>query len=224
LKQLELEEKSLKLNREISKLNLQLASIAESMMYPTAPCTGTVERVFVNFGQMVNPGTPLAMVTCTETSAVIVAQVSRQLAATISRLEKATVNIDGQLYNLDLNYISSEATNGQTFAVIYDIPKDAVSAFTNQESISLAVPIGAIRTSGTLPYVPLDALYQTEVDAYVFVIEKQADSDTYLAKSHTVTVGGVYGDFVEVTSGLTTADQVIVDRTVIDGDTVQFTP
>jgi TolA-binding protein len=50
LKQLELQEKTLDLNREISLLNLRLSQIQEALMYPASPVEGRVERIHVKKG------------------------------------------------------------------------------------------------------------------------------------------------------------------------------
>jgi len=219
LKQLELEEKSLELNKEISKLNLKIAYITESLMYPAAPCSGTIERIYVGLGDSVVPGTPLAALVCDKTSASAIAAVSPAFAHSISRLETTTAEIDGETVELPLRYVTTEPTEGVLNAVIFDIPKTHEDKVTDGSSLIIRVPVGQAASTSIVPYVPLDALYQTQTQSYVYVAQPQ-DDGTFMVESRTVTLGEVFGSFVEVQDGLEAADQIIVDRTVIEGDRV----
>jgi hypothetical protein len=58
-KSLDLQEKMIALGLEISKIQLSIAQVVEGMMYPAAPFSGTVERIFVHVGEAVNSGMPL---------------------------------------------------------------------------------------------------------------------------------------------------------------------
>jgi multidrug efflux pump subunit AcrA (membrane-fusion protein) len=66
----------------------------------------------------------------------------------------------------------------------------------------------------TFPFVPLDAVYQTEDTASVFV--ELGGS----VKEKKITLGQIYGDFIQVESGLLKGDQVILNRNVVSGDKV----
>jgi hypothetical protein len=66
-----------------------------------------------------------------------------------------------------------------------------------------------------VPFIPLDAVFQTQDQSYVFVIQGGK------AVSKSITTGQVVGGQVEVTSGLENKDQVILDRNVVAGDTVR---
>ncbi len=80
--------------------------------------------------------------------------------------------------------------------------------------ISVEMPIGMADTTMVATYVPLDAVYQTREKAYVFV--KNGDT----AKSRDVVLGQVFGDSVEIVSGLKNGDQVILNRNIIAGDKI----
>src|SRR3989344_259967 len=64
LKQLEYQEKTLVLNKEVSKLQLSLAAISEAFMFPVSPCNGIVQKVNVAVSEQVNPGNPMIIVAC----------------------------------------------------------------------------------------------------------------------------------------------------------------
>lgn len=216
LKQLEVQEKSLDLNKDISLLNLRLAQIQESLMYPVSPLEGTVERIYVKVGQNVAPGTLLATVTGNATTASAVAAVSRRIAQNASRLEASSLRINGQTVQAFPSYISTEPTEGTLHSILFTVPDGEANKVANDQIVTVDIPVGVAQSNGVMPYVPLDSLYQTGTDSYLYVIATK-DGKSY-AQSRKVLLGEVMGEYVEVKSGIGTGDQVIIDRNVIEGD------
>jgi multidrug efflux pump subunit AcrA (membrane-fusion protein) len=73
----------------------------------------------------------------------------------------------------------------------------------------------------SVPFIPIDSVYQTNEVAYVYLaVDKK---NYYQVNSRRVSLGEVYGDFVEVNSGLGSADKIVLDRSVIEGDKVKLT-
>lgn len=214
-KQLELQEKALDLSLEISELNLKLAQVAESLFYPQSPFAGTVERVHVKVGQLVQPGQVLATISGDETSVRAIALVSNEMAENISRLDLSTIYYDGTNVALKPTFVSSEPTNGSRFSLIYDLPGEVASKLNDREYVHVDVPIGYAESLGSNPYVPLDSVYQTQDEAYVFLDEQG------LVVSREVELGEVYGSFIQVLEGINDGDRVILDRNVVSGDLVE---
>ena len=216
LKHLDLQDKSLDLNREISKLQLSLARVNEALMYPATPFNGRIEKIFVRIGQAVNPGTPLAAITGTNNRSVkAVVYLSKEIALNTSKLEETVFMMGGKRVSVLPSYITNEAVQGSLFAVIYSLPQENFDMVGDKEYIETQVPIGYPDTGATIPYIPLDAVYQTENEAYVFV---EHDGK---AVSRKIELGEVMGRFVRVSSGLTSSDAVILDRSVIASDPVE---
>jgi multidrug efflux pump subunit AcrA (membrane-fusion protein) len=216
VKQLELQEKTLRLNLEISQLNLRISQISESLMYPSSPCPGTVERVYVKIGQNIKSGDILFTITAPKTTGTAVVAVSPDLARSISQFEPSVFVIAGKNYPLMPRYISHEPTEGSLHTVLYDLPDEATQALSDQTIVSVEIPVGNLTSTSIVPFIPIDAVFQTEVNAYVFIATNSAS----LATSKNIKLGRVYGDFVEVTEGISKGDQVILDRTVVSGDLV----
>jgi RND family efflux transporter MFP subunit len=214
LKQLDIQDKALNLSLETSRLQLQLAQIAEATMYPSAPFDGVVERVNVIPGQTVNPGETLVILHGNQTQKAVVT-VPTEVAQSVSRVEPSTLIMNGKSVKLIPSYISSEATYGQLYSIMYEIPQEYQDNVTNNGFITAKIPVGANSTNGIIPFVPLDAVYQTQNSAYVFV------NDNGKAKSRTVKLGEVQGEYVKVESGIHTGDEIIVSRNVINGDKVK---
>jgi RND family efflux transporter MFP subunit len=216
LKQLSMQEQGVTLNKEISGLQSNLAAIAEGLMYPASPLEGTVERITVRKGQLVNPGTPLATIVSPEGKTTAVLLVPLAIARTIYDQEKSTLLINGNTISVTPTHIATEATDGQLYAVTYEIPAEQAQYLTDGEYISVQVPIGQKPRIPDDPLIPIDAVYQNQDHAYVLVINNNK------AETRTVTAAHVYGGYVEVLKGLTNGDQIILNRNVIAGDTVKI--
>jgi multidrug efflux pump subunit AcrA (membrane-fusion protein) len=218
-KQLDLEERSLDLNRELSKLNLTLARISESLLYPTSPVSGVVERVYVNPGEQVNAGAPLVTISGNTGSLRLIALVGSEMASEVSRIEPTVVHIGDKMVEVTPLYVSREPTDGALHAIVYILPEEFEAVLTNASFVNVSVPMASQKSSASVPFVPLDAVFQTQGGAYVFVASASADASR-TAVSREVKLGDVIGSFVRVETGLTTGDQIILNRNVVAGDVV----
>ncbi|MBI3485393.1 HlyD family efflux transporter periplasmic adaptor subunit [Candidatus Daviesbacteria bacterium] len=215
LEQLDVQEKGLELSKEVARLSLSLAFINEALMYPAAPFDGVVDRIHIKVGQLVNPGTPLVSFSGTTQHVTVVVRVPDHLAKTLSRLETSTLHLGDKTLELHPDYISSNATDGELYSVIFNLPDGYEADVTDGGYISVDLPVGYPDTSAAIPFVPLDAVFQSQTEAYLYVVKKDS------AESHKVELGDVVGRFVQVKSGLTSGDQVILNRNVIAGDKVE---
>jgi multidrug efflux pump subunit AcrA (membrane-fusion protein) len=214
LKGLDLQEKALDLGKEVSRLQASLAWIGASVMTPATPVNGKVDRVFVSVGQTVTPGTVLATIVGTEEDPTISVSLPRDLAQSLSRIEPSVIHLGNKIYSTTPRYVSSEAVDGTQNVALFYLPPQYASDVTADGFVSVDLPIGLPSTSSTIPFVPLDAVYQTANSANVYT----AQDGKVISK--TVTLGSVYGDYTEITSGLTSGDQVILNRNVVAGDAI----
>lgn len=219
LKQLELQEKSIEVNKEVSKLQLQLAQVTEGLMYPAAPFNGVIQRIYVREFDSVAPGTLLALIVQDTGDDPInaVAYVPLNIAQKVSHIEPSTLHLGNQTYQEYPYFTSIEAVQGNSYAVYYNVPESFTNEITDKSYIEIEMPVGYADSSAASTYVPIDSIYQTQDTSYLFIVEKGK------AKSVKVTLGNVYGNFVEVIKGLHDGDQVIKSRNVIDGDSIQVT-
>lgn len=216
-KQLDIQDKAIDLSRDISRLQFAVAQVQAAAMNPSAPFAGTIQRVFVKVGQAIQPGTPLAVISQTveEDPIVAVAYVPSDIARKASYLEPSVLSIGKFSYEAFPSYITQDAVQGTLYAIYYPIPDNYSGFVTEAGYISVQLPVGVFDTGAVVPYVPIDSVYQTQTDAYLFVNEKGK------ATSKKVVLGNVIGRFVEVNSGLNRGDAIILDRNVISGDPVQ---
>lgn len=214
LKGLDIQDKAVDLGKEVARLQASLAYIGASLMTPATPVTGTVDRIYVSAGQTVAPGTLLATIVGSEEDPTIVVNLPRDLAATISRVEPSVIHMGKKTYETTPRYVSMEAVDGTQNVALFFLPPLYTSSVTADGFVSVDIPVGLASTSSTIPFVPLDAIYQTANNAYVYVAKNGK------VESKKVTLGSVYGEFSEITSGLTSGDQVILDRNIIAGDKI----
>jgi multidrug efflux pump subunit AcrA (membrane-fusion protein) len=215
LKQLEIQEQSLVLQEDVARLQLQLARIQESLLFPVAPFDGVVERVHVSVGQVVSPGQVIATLKCDILATEVIAQISPLLASQISTLEPAVLTSGATSITLYPQFISSVATSGSMHSVQFLIPQEHFYDFTDEEVVSISLPISAEGSRTSTPFIPIDSVFQTENRALVLVISAEGR-----AESREIVTGMVAGRFVSVLSGLDADSQVIIDRSIIAGERV----
>ena len=216
LKQLEVQEKSINLGKEVSRLQVSLAYVSEALMYPSSPFAGTVERINVKVGQAVNPGTVLATITSDSVESTAVLSVPQAVAQVIGQGEPSHLLIGGKSVAVTPYYVSTQATDGQQYSVFYDIPEEQQEKVIDGEYISIKVPLGKAKTTAAAPLIPIDAVYQTKEKAFVLVASKEK------AETRTITPGEVFGGYVQIENGLKSGDQIILNRNVITGDKVKI--
>ncbi|MGH7203211.1 MAG: biotin/lipoyl-binding protein [Candidatus Levyibacteriota bacterium] len=217
--QLDIQDKALELNKEVSGLQAALAQVSADTMLPATPVSGTVERVFVRVGQQVSPGTELATITASDDAddpqTIAVVDVPQQIAQNISKLENSDIHLAHSDIHLKPYFVSADATDGLLYSIFYTIPTDDAKLVTDGQYLNVNIPIGSVNTGSTVPFIPIDAVYQTQ-DANYLLLDKNNK-----AVSQKVTLGNVFGNFIEVSNGLHSGDQVILDRNVVEGDSVK---
>lgn len=213
-KQLDLQDKAIDLSKKTSALQLKLAQVAEASMFPVSPFQGVVERVHAQVGESVNPGTVLVTITGTDQSTVVEAFVPLEIANSISAFTPATLHLRDQTLDLLPTYVSSEATEGQLYSVVFAIPQGQQLVLTDESFITIDLAIG-VEQSETDPFVPIDSIHQTQDKNIVYVVQDQK------AKAREIKLGTIQGSFMQVLGGLGKNDKVIVTRNVIAGDVIK---
>lgn len=215
LKQLDLQLKALSLNKEVSRLSVLIAQITEATMFPSAPFSGKIERVYVKEGQMVSPGTPLVQLSGNNQSLIAVALLSREMSSGVSKAIPSILRFGNEEFSAVPFFVSTEATDGSLYSAQFSIPEEFNKSVADRGYVTIEMPIDMPSTGSTIPFIPVDAVFQTQDQAFVFIVEDGK------AKSVKVKLGEVIGRYVEVQEGLGSEDQVILNRNVINGDPVK---
>ncbi len=216
LKQLDLQEKALALSKESSRIQYNIALVSAALMQPASPFNGTVERVMVSVGQSVNPGTVLAVVSSDNPKATLSLLVPQEIAQNISRATPSILHIGNKTVSLVPSYVSTVATKSLLYSVLYTLPPEYVSKVTNNSFVSIEAPIGYADTTASVPFVPIDAVFQSQNASYLFIVKGNK------AVSKQVQLGSVYGSYVEVSSGIKNGDKIILNRSVVAGEKIEI--
>lgn len=216
IKNLDIQEKSLLMGNEISKLQLVLAQVNEANMYPTTPFKGVVEKIHVRIGESVSPGTTLVTISGIEGKIILDAKVPSQTAKNLSQLENSDIQVNGRTIQVMPSYVSSEATDGQLYSVIYHIPDEYQGFFTDKGYVTISIPVGAPDSNSVVPFIPLDSVFQTQDESIVYVVKDNK------AQARKIKLGGVQGGFVSVTQGIGQDDEIILSRNIVEGDKVRI--
>lgn len=214
LQQLDIQAKSLDMSREMANLQLRLAKVNEGSMYPGAPLGGQVERIHVQIGQQVNPGTKLVTLQSSGQATTVVALVPRQIALSLSKIELTRLNLGDKTIELAPTYVSHEAVENGLYSIVFNLPETENVSVSDNQVVAIDLPVGLADTSDIIPFIPLDAVYQNGRQAFVFTAQEEK------ARVQPVKLGSVFGSFVQISDGLKKEDQVILDRNVIDGDPI----
>lgn len=217
LKQLDLQEKALELSRETSRISYNLALTQAALMTPASPFNGTVERVMVSPGESVNPGTVIAVISSNNPEASVTVMVPSEIANSISLAVPSVLHIKSKEVKLTPAYVSKVATKASLYTVLYNLPEEYISKVTNNSFIPVDIPVGYADTVAAVPFIPIDSVFQSQNASYVFVVKNGK------AVSQKVTLGAVYGSYVEVVSGISNGDKVILNRTIVNGEKVKIT-
>jgi multidrug efflux pump subunit AcrA (membrane-fusion protein) len=218
LRQLDVQERALELSIDLSRLSLKLAQINESLMYPASPCPGTVERIHVKVGQMVTPGTLLATIKGDDNAATAVALIPSEVASQLSRFDSSIALINDQKIAVMPRSISTEPTDGNLHSALFSLPEEISNAVSNGSYITMQLPIGPSMGQGSTVYLPIDAVYYSQKGAYVYLMD--TTQNPAVVKNQLVELGSVYGNFVEVRSGLSGKETIILSRSVVEGQAV----
>ncbi len=214
-KQIRINKESAKTSNELTDLAVKQSQVAVQMARVSAPQNGIVEKIFVNPGQYVSAGTPIAIFKSDVGGVFAEVKVPFEIAKRVSVEEESYLQIGEDQIKAYPIYISNESTDSYLYSIIFCIEDKYISNVSNNSfiSVSLALENDSLENTSSL-LIPIDAIQLTQDKAFVFIVEGDR------AKIKEVEIGSVIGQFVEVTSGLNGEEMVIENRNVFDGDSI----
>ncbi len=215
-----------------SQLTLQQKEKAYSDHFITAPFDGVLGRLDVNKNDSVSSGsivgvflskTKIADISLNE---VDVAQIKdgQKVMLTFDAIDGLTIS--GQVTEVDLVGTVTQGVVNYNVKVAFDTEDDRVKAgmsvnaaiITNITQDVLAIPNGALKTTGNTHYVEMFATPITTAGAE----SNQGVTSSVLPIQQTVEIGISNDTQTEITSGLKEGDQIVV-RTIIPTTTTATT-
>lgn len=199
---------------EQSGLSLQLSNLSDAVLKPKTFASGTVQSIRVKRGDLVAPGTVLATLSAPRGATTLETLLDQKTARLFDATKEAMVMIEGETIMLRPTYFGSSENENGLFPILFTLSEDVKNKIVNGEFLKITLPLKS--TDEALTLIPIDALFQDENHASVLV---ERDGK---AVALTITLGNIYGNFAEVRSGLNLGDRIILNRSVISGDSVSF--
>lgn len=214
-KQVSLQKRASEFGLDSAKLEAARANAAAAVYATVAPFTGIVQEVSVRVGDSVAAGQRIGVLkaedNATKSPSQVVAYVGADRAAHINVTAQALAQVDGRTVEFDIVHIAKAPSRGGAYAVTMTIPTEEVENFADGSFVQVELPLDASENF----IIPLDTVRYGSNGAEVYVIEEG------VAVVKALTLGDVIGSFVIVKDGLTQQDQIIIDRTVAEGESVR---
>ena len=189
-----------------------------------APFSGTIDDVVTEQGSVVMPGQSELMRIVNLDNMYIVTDVPEKYIAQITRNKKVEVEfpILGKKIDSKVRQVGYFINpNNRTFKVEISIPnkeksikpnltaKLKINDYTNENA--LLIPQGIISENAN-------------GEQYIYVIKDKVGNDEAIAEKTVIETGLTQGDLIEVTNGLETGDEIVMEgaRSVNDGQKVKI--
>ncbi len=196
-----------------AELNADIARSNEMNFTPFAPFDGTIEAIFVSPGDLVAPGTPIAAIKGLVSKSILRAEIPSSVALLIDPKGDHRVTLpSGETTAIALTHISASPTSPDSFQATFVLPDENAKLLGDNALLRITL---ALRNASSEIFIPLSAIEINRDTASVLV-----DHDG-VATSTAITLGQAQGNFIEVTSGLSLGDRIILDRSVRPGDTIE---
>lgn len=195
-----------------AKLNADIARSNEQIFTPFAPFSGRIEAIFVSKGDLVSPGTPIASIAGNAKRSILRAEIPASIALLVDPKGNHRVALpSGQTTSITLTHISANPTTADSFQATFILPDTEARLLGDTTLLTITI---ALRNTADTIFIPLSATHIDRDTASVLIDRNETAEHT------TVTIGQTQGTFIEVTSGLSLGDRIILDHTIRPGDSI----
>lgn len=209
---LRVELKRLELNREMARLNTAIANASDAVLRPKSLVAGTVEFIGVRSGEMVHRGELIATIRGSKSTDTLVSTLPNDLARYVDPSGIGTLVLGEERISLRGTYFAKGENTLGLRSLTFALSEATSAKLTESEFVTLLLPL--THPEGEF-FVPLDAIFSGNGGMSVLVL----DGNKVTEKS--VDLGDVAGSFVLVKSGLNETDEVLVNRGLIPGESVE---
>lgn len=199
---------------EQNALTLQISNLSDAVLKPKTFATGTVQSISVKRGDIVSAGQVLATISAPLGATTLETFLDPETARLFDPTQEAVLTIGDTTLSLLPTYFAQTENENGLFSVLFTLSPDMTSKITNGEFLRMNLPLKKGMPSFTL--VPLDAVFQDDAEAWVLV---EQDGK---AVAKQVTLGNLYGSFASLLSGLEENDRILLNRSIVAGDSVSL--
>lgn len=194
-----------------SRLNLSLALRNDAVLQPKSSFPGTITSIAVRRGQFVNTGDVLATLNASGANATVEALLSSDTAWLIDPTKEALLTTSSGTLPLTLVYLATQENETGLYSALFSLPTDAAQKLTDSHYTNIRITLKS-QTGSIL--LPLESVSQDPQSAWVIVAEDGK------AQAKAVTLGNIFGNYIEVLSGISPDSHIILSRGIISGEAI----
>ncbi len=198
--------RAIQLGYDSAENSYKLAQINASLMRPASPVAGTVEKVYLQAGQLVSAGQSVATVRANSSQTKISVNVNANIIAYLDATQSAYLRYQDQLYPVTFESLPTVPTQGTNYSFnLLVADAELANLLPHNQYLEILLPLA----DHQFQLVPLSAVYQTQTNDYLYVVG-QNDTGDNIAVQKDIDLEGIIGDFAIVKSGLSDNDQIIL--------------
>lgn len=213
--QSEITNRQAQLGLDNAELNYQLAAISASLMRPSSPLAGRVEKILVNRGQLIAPGQTIAIIKANDNQVKLQLTTSENIIRYLDESKMAFFTYNQNSFATAIDYLSSTPTRENTYQINFSVPAEYVDSLPNNAYGKIQLPLKV----SDKPLLPINSIYQSHQQSFVYVVETN-EAGELIARQKPVVLGEVIGQLVSIDSGLAISDQVILSNNLLDGQRI----
>ncbi len=212
LDQLKKERALRKSTLEQSQTSLQISQTNDAAYKPKVFVNGTVESIRVKRGDWVIAGQVLATITTPKGATTLEALLDKNSAELFDPSAETSVQIGTEKFTLRPTYFSRSENENGLFSVLFTLSETMRTKLINGEFVTMDLPLR--KSTESLALVPIDAIFQDDSHAWILV---EHDG---VAEARNVSLGNLHGSFAEILDGVERNSRIILNRSVLAGDTI----
>ncbi len=213
LENLKVELERLRLNRETARLDAASANASDAVLRPKSLAAGTVEYIGVRAGENIAAGTLIATIRGEKSVDTLVASLPDYTARFINQSGVATLILEDERLPLSQGYLSQSENALGLRSITFPLATEVASKLTESEFVNIILPL---KNATNQLFVPIDAILSGNGGESVIVLR-----ENNTPQEKTIVLGDTIGSFVVVKSGLSETDEVILNRGVAPGETIE---
>ena len=186
----------------VNQINLTKQQIANANII--SPLSGTISAKNVKFGEFVNPGTPIAVITnvnSIKTTAFVDQNIIYKLKLGQQGIIASSLFIQKELFG-KIIFISPKADANHNYQVDLLVQNTQGIALKAGTDVNLKFTTGLLSKAIQIPKI---SIIQDRQEPFVYVVENN------IAKERTIKIGASKNNYVEVIEGLTEGEIVVTN-------------
>lgn len=212
IEQLKLQQDMIDIDLELAELNLELTKFQKELYTLRSPIAGTVEKLFINEGDLVNPGQAIVVISGKK-QFILSALVTSNLVSKIDTNQNARIFQEEEEYSANIDFVSSTPVENGFYEILLKPESKLASKLISGNSIRIELILKTEQETdeeaADYIYIPVDTVFKTNTVSYVLIAQNG------IAIQKEVKTGDLVGDHIRILEGLNPGDMIIKDRRAI---------